>query len=99
MIVPIAHREKTEELNHEEWHEFGLILAKTQSILGQIFSATSFNIGLNVGAESGASIPHLHWQVIPRKFKNMTVMNTFADLYVVAVTPEETKRLIDEAMK
>lgn len=99
MIIPQKHIERIEELSKEEWGEFGEVLSKTQKVLGEIFKTESFNIGLNVGQESGASIPHLHWQVIPRKFKNITVMNTFADLYVVAITPEETKKLIDEATK
>ena len=97
MIIPVRHVEKTDDLNGEEWLEFGKVLSKTQEVLKKAFKTDSFNIGLNVGPESGASIAHLHWQVIPRKFKNLTVANTFADLYVVAVTPEETKKLIDEA--
>lgn len=96
MIVPRRHVEKVEDVNGEEWEEFGLVLAKTQNILGKIFQTQSFNVGLNVGPESGASISHLHWQIVPRKFKNVTVMNSFADLYLVTITPEETKRMIDE---
>lgn len=99
MIVPRRHVEKVGDLSEDEWREFGTVLTKTQKILGEIFKVNSFNVGLNVGPESGASIPHLHWQVIPRKFKNITVLNTFANLYIVAVTPEETKRLIDKATK
>jgi ATP adenylyltransferase len=97
LIVPIRHVEKIEDVNKIEWQEFGEILSKTQKVLGVIFKTESFNIGMNVGPESGASIPHLHWQVVPRKFKNVTVMNTFADLHLVTITPEETKKLIDEA--
>lgn len=99
MIIPTLHKEKTGELTKEEWGEFRKVLQKTQEVLGKIFQVDSFNIGLNLGPESGASIPHLHWQIIPRKFKNITVMNTFADLYIVAVTPEETKKLIDKETK
>ncbi len=62
----------------------------------KIFRTDSFNVGLNVGMESGASMPHLHWQMVPRKFKSITAMNTFADLHIVAATPEETKKLMDE---
>lgn len=99
MIVSSRHLEKVEDIKSEEWQEFGLVLQKTQQILGKIFKTESFNVALNVGLESGASIPHIHWQVVPRKFKNITAMNTFADLYVVAMTPEETKRLIDKLTK
>ena len=98
MIIPIRHIEKVADVSIEEWQEFGEVLTKTQKALGQIFKTESFNVGLNTGPESGASIPHIHWQVIPRKFKNITVMNTFADLHIVAITPEETKRLIDEML-
>ena len=41
-------------------------------------------------------MPHMHWQVVPRKFKNITVMNTFADLYIVAISGKEAKKLIDK---
>ncbi len=99
MIVPTVHREKIEEITKEEWQDFGSVLTKTQTILGKIFKTRSFNVGLNIGSESGASIPHLHWQIIPRKFKNVTVMNTFADLYIVAMSPKEMKKLIDREMK
>lgn len=99
MVVPKRHLEKIEDLDKKEWQEFGVVLVKSQKVLGKIFNTTSFNVALNVGPESGASISHLHWQVIPRKFKNITVMNTFADLYIVAVTPEETKKMIDAALK
>ncbi len=95
MIVPIRHIEKTGDVTGDEWRDFGLVLAETQRVLGKIFKASSFNVALNTGPESGASIPHLHWQVVPRRFKNITALNAFADLHIVAVTPEETKRLID----
>lgn len=99
MIVPIRHIEKIEDVEEREWQEFGSVLKKTQRTLSKVFKTKSFNVALNVGPESGASIAHLHWQIVPRKFKNITALNTFADLYIVAVTPEETKKLIDSMTK
>ncbi|MFO7807251.1 MAG: HIT domain-containing protein [Candidatus Moraniibacteriota bacterium] len=96
MVVPVRHIEDLADISEEEWKSFGKTLSKTKEVLGDIFETDSFNVGLNIGEESGASIAHLHWQVIPRKFKNITVMNTFADLYIVKTPPEETKRLIEE---
>lgn len=96
MIVPLRHIEKIEDINEEEWKDFGDTLTRTQKVLEKIFKTDSFNVGLNVGPESGASMPHLHWQMVPRKFKNITVMNTFADLYIVAVSGQETKKMIDK---
>ncbi len=97
MIIPRRHVDNTSALTAEEWGEFGPTLVRTQAVLEKAFGCKSFNIGMNLGPESGASIPHLHWQVIPRKFKNLTVANVLADLYIVGVTPEEARRLIEAA--
>jgi ATP adenylyltransferase len=96
MIIPARHLEDIADISEAEWQDFGEMLVNVKKVLGEIFQAESFNFGMNHGPESGASISHLHWQVVPRKFKNITVLNTFADLYLVGVTPEETKRRIDE---
>lgn len=95
MIVPVRHIENTDELTKEEWATYADLLKKTKQTLTEVFEVDSFNVGMNIGPESGASIPHIHWQIVPRKFKNMTVMNTLADLYVISVTAEETKKRID----
>lgn len=95
MIVPKRHVEKTSDLTAEEWAEFGQVLANTQESLEKAFNCKSFNIGLNLGPESGASIAHLHWQMIPRKITNLTVANIFADIYIVGTTPEETKKRLE----
>lgn len=99
MIVPIRHIEKIGDVTGSEWEDFGSVLTETRRVLGKIFKTASFNVALNTGPQSGASIPHLHWQVVPRTFKNITALNAFADLYIVAVAPEETKRLIDREKK
>lgn len=99
MLVPLRHIEKIGDVSVEEWQEFGAVLVRTQEVLGKIFNTASFNVGLNTGPESGASIAHLHWQIVPRKFQNVTVMNTFADLHIVTIAPDETQRLIDEALR
>lgn len=96
LVVPIRHVEKLEDLSRDEWLDFGEVVTRTRKALGEAFETDSFNIGMNLGPESGASIPHVHWQIVPRKFKNVTVLNAFADLHIVAVTPEETKRRLDE---
>lgn len=98
MLVPKRHIEALEKITDVEWKDFSQLLTRTQELLGQVFKVNSFNIGMNLGPESGASIAHIHWQIIPRAFKNITVMNTFADLYIVSVPPEETRRRLEEAI-
>ena len=98
MLVPKRHIETLEEITDMEWKNFSQILVRTQKVLGKVFKTSSFNIGMNLGPESGASIAHIHWQIVPRTFKNITVMNTFADLYVVSVSPEETQKRVEETI-
>jgi diadenosine tetraphosphate (Ap4A) HIT family hydrolase len=99
MIVSLRHIEKIEDITDAEWKDYGKVLSNAKKVLEKIFKTNSFNVGLNVGPESGASMPHIHWQMVPRKFKNITVMNTFADLYIVAISGKETKKLIDRELK
>jgi diadenosine tetraphosphate (Ap4A) HIT family hydrolase len=91
MIVSKRHVEQLTDLSPEEWADLHKAIQQTQAALAKAFSVESFNIGINLGPESGASISHIHWQIVPRKFKNVTVLNTFADLHLVAVSPEETR--------
>ena len=98
MIVAARHLESTDELTNDEWVDYGEVLQKVKSLLSKAFKADSFNIGLNIGPDSGASIPHVHWQVIPRKSKNLNSVDVFADIHVVKVTPEETKRRLEAAL-
>ncbi len=96
MILPKRHVTDITEINSEEWSEFYKILTLTQKVLTKIFNTTSFNIGLNIGEYSGASIDHIHWQIIPRKRKINNATNIFSDLYVITLSPQELKRKIEK---
>lgn len=77
MLVPKKHHETLETINQDEWGEFSEALLEVKKVLQKMFKTESFNIGINIGEESGASIAHLHWQIIPRKRKNYTVVSTW----------------------
>lgn len=42
------------------------LILKTQKIIEEKFHPDGYNIGINVGAAAGQSIPHLHVHIIPR---------------------------------
>ncbi|MGB2791232.1 MAG: DUF4931 domain-containing protein [Candidatus Moraniibacteriota bacterium] len=98
MLIPNRHIETLEEITATEWRHFSQLLLKTKRTLEKVFKTESFNIGMNLGPESGASIAHIHWQIIPRTFKNITVMNTLADLHIVSIPPEETRKRIEDTI-
>ena len=84
-------------MNESEQKEFFETLIKTKKRLSKIFKTEDFNIGLNIGERAGASIDHLHWQIIPRKDKILNASNIFADLYVITISPQKLKKMIDSA--
>lgn len=96
MVVPKAHKISLDELSQKEWVEFPQALLETQKALEEMFTTSSFNIGINLGKESGQSVSHLHWQVIPRKKKNHTVVGVLADIQVITLSPEELKKKLSK---
>jgi ATP adenylyltransferase len=96
MIIPKRHFMKLEEMNDLERGEFFEIIIKAKNKLGKIFDTQHFNVGLNLGKAAGTSIDHLHWQIIPRDPKAVSnSANLFADLYVIKVSPNDLKKMIE----
>lgn len=96
MIIPKRHVSDTVELTESEWADFRHALDGAKRRLGEIFSAESFNIGLNLGEYSGRSIDHIHWQIIPRpKLRNTNSLEIFSELQVITVSPQELRKTID----
>ncbi len=96
MVVPRRHVREISALSLEEWNEFHAVLSKVMKKLGKIFKTSDFNIGVNIGENAGASIEHLHWQIIPRKKKIENSANIFAEIQVLTVLPTDLIKIIEE---
>ncbi|OQA83680.1 MAG: AP-4-A phosphorylase [Microgenomates group bacterium ADurb.Bin238] len=100
MLVTKRHVEDTSDLNENEWKELKEKIEETKAVLSRVFETKSFNVGFNVGPDSGSSVRHLHWQVIPRIDRQ--VMNGFsgfiAGIHTVRISPEELKSKIEKAL-
>lgn len=67
MIVPIRHLGDLSEMTTEESNEFFQLTRETVRLMKRAYRPQSFNIGMNLGRESGAGIPeHLHMHIVPR---------------------------------
>lgn len=95
MIIPKRHIVKIHEINNEEWNELHEMIKKTQIVLGKIFQTKSFNFGINIGKNAGSSVPHMHWQVLPRDNWVHNFTSICGDIKVITVSPEKLKKLID----
>ncbi len=96
MLIPRRHVENTDDLTQEEWDDFSKVLKNTKDALGKLFDTTSFNIALNLGENSGASIEHLHWQILPRPKKfNPNVLTVVNDFHFVTMDAKELKEKLE----
>lgn len=96
MIVPKEHKISLSELSSEEWDELPKALLSVKKVLAKKFSTNSFNVGINIGEESGRSVEHIHWQIIPRKKKNYTVVGVLADIQVITISPKELQEMLSK---
>ncbi len=69
MIFPNRHLECLQDLTDEEVLEMHKLSVLSIKVLQSAYNAQSFNVGYNLGENSGASIKHLHLHIVPR-YKN-----------------------------
>ena len=65
MIVPNRHILRFIELTKEEIIHINRTIQGFQFLLDDLYNPKGYNIGINEGI-AGASIPHLHFHVVPR---------------------------------
>jgi len=66
LIIPKRHVDSFFEITDKEHKALFSLLDSTKVILHREFKPSSYNIGINDGAEAGQTVPHLHIHLIPR---------------------------------
>ncbi len=66
-------------------------------VLTAEYKPAGFNVGYNVGAAAGASIPHLHLHVVPRYPRELGVIDILSGAKIVIEDPEKTRRRLRAA--
>jgi diadenosine tetraphosphate (Ap4A) HIT family hydrolase len=89
MVMPCRHVEKFRDLTDSEHAKITEFIKKCQALLEKEFGTTSFNIGINEGQFSGASIPHLHFQIIPRFKSELGFIDVIGKTRAVIYTLEQ----------
>lgn len=86
LIIPKRHVENLHDLNQEELNEFMLLTKEATRILKEKSNAQGINIGMNLGAASGAGIPeHIHMHVLPRWPQDTGFLCTIGNTKVVSI--------------
>jgi diadenosine tetraphosphate (Ap4A) HIT family hydrolase len=66
LLIPRRHFAEYFEATAAEKAAIWQLLDEVKPIIDQEFGPDGYNVGVNIGAAAGQSIPHLHIHVIPR---------------------------------
>jgi ATP adenylyltransferase len=98
MIVPFDHKPSLEGVEAGTRAEMIELAVQATSVLGEIYQAQGFNLGINLGEAAGAGITeHVHMHVVPRWFGDTNFMSTLGSTRVLPETLEESYQRISDA--
>lgn len=66
MVIPFVHRRSPWELSPTEWRDSRILLQRLTELIDAQRGPDGWNVGWNVGAVGGQSVPHTHCHLIPR---------------------------------
>jgi ATP adenylyltransferase len=95
MVFPKKHVEDYEMLSPSLAAEIHKAAQKCLGILKAEYKPAGFNMGWNLGKQSGASIAHLHMHIVPRYQSEAGFMDLIGDTKIIVEHPRLTRdRLI-----
>jgi ATP adenylyltransferase len=98
MIVPNDHQPSLGDIDAPARAEMMELAVQATSVLGQVYQAQGFNLGINIGEAAGAGISeHVHLHVVPRWFGDTNFMSTLGGARVLPESLEESYQRIYSA--
>jgi diadenosine tetraphosphate (Ap4A) HIT family hydrolase len=95
-VVPLRHIRKLDELSKEEFIKFFETGRKCINMLEKAMKPLGFNMGINLGEVAGASIEHLHMQIVPRYKREIGFMETTSHTKVMPMGLDEVYRKLKQ---
>ncbi len=95
-VVPIRHVCSLEDLTEDEFKKFFKMGKNVIKLLKKVMKPAGFNMGINIGEVAGASIEHLHMQIVPRYKREVGFMETTSHTKVM---PESLDQTYEKLMK
>ena len=84
LIVPYEHKAELADMSSESRTEMLDLTITSMDIIRNLFDYEGFNVGFNLGAIAGASVPdHLHMQIVPRKPIEASFLYTIAHTQLI----------------
>lgn len=66
LIIPKRHFPSFFDITKEEYIAVFDLIEKVKVVLDEKFNPDGYNIGINVNAAAGQTVPHVHIHIIPR---------------------------------
>ncbi len=96
IIFPKRHVLNLIEFSDEEALDIHRLTVKAVRIFSEKWRVQGFNIGYNMGKNSGGSIPHLHEHIVPRFPNESGFLDVLAETRVVIYDPFDMKKEIQK---
>ena len=93
-VVPIRHVYEPSQLTKAEFDRFYSLGNKTVELLKKALNPQGFNMGINIGEMAGASIEHLHMQIVPRFKREVGFMEITAQTRVMPMGLNEVHKIL-----
>jgi ATP adenylyltransferase len=98
MVSPQKHVKDIESLEEEEILDLIKAVLLAKKLLKKVLKPEGFNIGLNLGAVSGAGIPgHLHIHIVPRWSGDTNFMPVIGKTKIISQSLEELHKQLRHA--
>lgn len=94
MVAPYRHVEKLTELRDNEICYLFRKVNEATKLLEEVYSPPGFNIGVNMGEYSGASIRHLHVHVVPRYKSESGFLETISGTRIIVEDLDQTYNIL-----
>lgn len=98
MIVPNRHILRFIELTKDEIVHINRAIQGFQLLLDELYSPKGYNIGINEGI-AGASIPHLHFHIVPRYSEELGYIDIIGKSRIVVEGIDSVKQKIESNIK
>lgn len=97
MIVPKRHVIDIRELTKQENERFPVLRDNLITAMEKVYNPQGFNLGYNMGLDSGASIDHLHFHVVPRFPREVGFADIIAGQRVMVESPVDSAKHLKAA--
>ncbi|MFN3410614.1 MAG: HIT family protein [Exilispira sp.] len=103
MLFPNRHIESYLEINDEENYHIFVLNKFFIDAIDSIYKPSGFNIGMNIGKNSGASIKHIHQHIVPRFENELGMIDIIGGSKVIVespiVTMQKLKNFVEKNIK